>query len=44
MVDVLMKSYGSAQDDTVFKFANDVWSDQNVEITRMKQMLEEGRS
>ena len=44
MVDVLMKSYGSAQDDTVFKFANDVWSDQNVEITRMKQMLEEGKS
>ena len=44
MVDVLMKSYGAAQDDTVFRFANDVWSDQNVEITRMKQMLEEGKS
>jgi len=44
MVDVLMKAYGAAQDDTVFKFANDVWADQNVEITRMKQMLEEGKS
>jgi uncharacterized protein (DUF305 family) len=43
MVDALMKSYGAAQDETVFKFANDVWSDQNVEITRMKQMLEEGK-
>ena len=44
MVDVLMKSYGAAQDDTVFKFANDVFADQNIEIDRMKQMLEEGKS
>ena len=44
MVEVLVKSYGAAQDDTVFKFSNDVWADQNVEITRMKQMLEEGKS
>jgi len=44
MVDVLFKSYGAAQDETVFKFANDVYADQNIEIDRMKQMLEEGKS
>lgn len=44
MVDVLMNSYGGAQDETVFKFANDVYADQNIEIDRMKQMLEEGKS
>ena len=44
MVDVLMKSYGGAQDETVFKFSNDVYADQNIEIDRMKQMLEEGKS
>jgi uncharacterized protein (DUF305 family) len=42
MVDKLFKSYGAAQDDTVFKFANDVQADQAVEIVRMKQMLQEG--
>ena len=40
MVDVLFKSYGAAQDETVFKFANDVQSDQAIEIQRMKQMLD----
>ena len=44
MVDVLMKSYGAAQDDTVFKFANDVFADQNIVIDRMNPMLEEGKS
>jgi len=44
MVDVLLKSYGGAQDETVFKFSNDVYADQNIEIDRMKQMLEEGKS
>jgi len=42
MVDVLFKAYGAAQDETVFKFANDVQADQSVEIDRMQKMLEEG--
>jgi uncharacterized protein (DUF305 family) len=41
MVDVLFKAYGGAQDEVVFKFANDVYADQSIEIDRMKQMLEE---
>ncbi|HEX4568429.1 MAG TPA: DUF305 domain-containing protein [Vicinamibacterales bacterium] len=44
MVDVLLKAYGGAQDEIVFKFSNDVYADQNIEIDRMKQMLEEGKS
>src|SRR5262249_1972673 len=40
MVDVLLKSYGAAQDETVFKFANDVFADQSTEIDRMNKMLE----
>ena len=40
MVDKLFKSYGAAQDETVFKFANDVQSDQAIEINVMKDMLE----
>src|SRR5215472_7494470 len=44
MVNDLLKAYGGAQDEVVFKFSNDVYADQNVEITRMKQMLEEGKS
>ena len=40
MVDVLFKSYGAAQDETVFKFATDVHADQSIEIDRMHQMLE----
>lgn len=39
MVDVLFKSYGAAQDETVFKFASDVYADQGIEIERMQQML-----
>ncbi len=40
MVDTLFKAYGAAQDETVFKFANDVQADQAVEINVMKDMLE----
>jgi uncharacterized protein (DUF305 family) len=40
MVDVLFKGYGAAQDETVFKFANDVQADQAVEISVMKDMLQ----
>jgi uncharacterized protein (DUF305 family) len=42
MVDVLFKSYGSAQDELVFKFASDVYADQSIEIDRMTKMLEAG--
>jgi uncharacterized protein (DUF305 family) len=41
MVDTLFKSYGAAQDEMIFKFANDVFADQSTEIDRMKQMLAE---
>jgi uncharacterized protein (DUF305 family) len=40
MVDVLFKSYGAAQDEVVFKFANDVYADQSIEIDRMNKMLD----
>jgi len=40
MVDVLFKAYGAAQDETVYKFASDVYADQSIEIDRMQQMLE----
>jgi len=39
MVDVLFKSYGAAQDETVFRFASDVYADQGTEIERMEKML-----
>jgi hypothetical protein len=39
MVDVLFKSYGAAQDETIFKFASDVYADQGIEIERMREML-----
>ena len=42
MVDVLFKAYGAAQDETVFKFASDVYADQGIEIERMNKMLEGG--
>jgi len=41
MVDKLFDSYGAAQDETVFKFASDVYADQSTEIARMHRMLEE---
>ena len=39
MVKDLFGSYGAAQDETVFKFANDVNVDQTTEINRMQKML-----
>jgi uncharacterized protein (DUF305 family) len=39
MVKDLFGSYGAAQDETVFKFANDVNVDQSTEIARMETML-----
>jgi uncharacterized protein (DUF305 family) len=42
MVDVLFKAYGAAQDETVFRFASDVYADQSIEIDRMNKMLEDG--
>jgi uncharacterized protein (DUF305 family) len=44
MVDELFKSNGAAQDDTVFRFASDVYADQSTEIGRMQKMLEESPS
>ena len=41
MVTVLFKSYGAAQDEVVFKFANDVHTDQEIEINVMKDMLDQ---
>lgn len=42
MVETLFKAYGAAQDEAVFKFANDVYADQSIEIDRMNKMLEGG--
>jgi uncharacterized protein (DUF305 family) len=39
MVEDLFGTSGAAQDETVFKFANDVSVDQSIEIARMEQML-----
>jgi uncharacterized protein (DUF305 family) len=41
MVRTLFGSQGAAQDETVFKFANEVEIDQTEEIGRMQQMLVE---
>ncbi|MEX2270403.1 MAG: DUF305 domain-containing protein [Vicinamibacterales bacterium] len=43
MVEQLFKSYGAAQDDTVFRFATDVYADQTTEIDFMTRMLQEGK-
>jgi uncharacterized protein (DUF305 family) len=40
MVDSLFKTPSAAQDEMVFKFANDVHADQTTEIDRMQQMLD----
>ena len=40
MVNLLFGSAGGGQEETVFKFASDVFADQSIEIDRMKQMLE----
>jgi uncharacterized protein (DUF305 family) len=39
MVKDLFATHGAAQDETVFKFANDVNVDQSTEIARMERML-----
>lgn len=39
MTETLFAAYGAAQDETVFKFANDVSIDQSTEIVRMAQMV-----
>lgn len=39
MVDELFASYGAAQEETVFRFASDVYADQTTEIDRMQKML-----
>jgi uncharacterized protein (DUF305 family) len=39
MVENLLATPGAAQDEIVFKFANDVQADQTTEIDRMEQML-----
>jgi uncharacterized protein (DUF305 family) len=39
MVKELLDTYGAAQNETVFKFANDVSVDQSTEIARMERML-----
>lgn len=42
MVDELFASYGAGQEDTIFRFASDVYADQSTEIERMYQMLDGG--
>jgi len=39
MVEQLFASYGTAQDDVIFRFASDVVADQSTEIERMQKML-----
>ena len=39
MVETLFASTGAGQDETIFKFANDVQVDQSTEIVRMAQMV-----
>ena len=39
MVNDLFKAYGAAQDDTIYKFASDVFADQSIEIEVMHKML-----
>ncbi len=39
MVDVLFNSFGGGQDEKIYKFASDVYADQQIEINRMKEML-----
>ena len=42
MVNDLFKAYGAAQDDTIYKFASDVFADQSIEIEVMRKMLASG--
>ena len=43
MVEELFKADGAANDETVFRFASDVYADQTTEIHFMTRMLEEGK-
>lgn len=43
MVDTLFSQDGAAQDTDIFRFASDVFEDQTMEITRMRNMLEAAR-
>ena len=40
MVNDLFNAYGAAQDDTIYKFASDIFADQSVEIDVMHKMLQ----
>lgn len=40
MVEQLFGSYGAAQDETVFRFASDVFADQTTEIEHMQKLLD----
>src|SRR5436309_5450951 len=40
MVNDLFKAYGAAQDDTIYKYASDVFADQSIEIGVMQKMLQ----
>jgi uncharacterized protein (DUF305 family) len=40
MVNDLFKAYGAAQDDTLYKFASDVFADQSIEIEVMRKLLD----
>src|SRR5215467_415757 len=44
MVNDLFKAYGAAQDDTIYKFASDVFADQSIEIGVMQKMLQSAGS
>jgi uncharacterized protein (DUF305 family) len=39
MVDDLFETHGALQDDDLFKFASDIYADQQAEIERMEKML-----
>jgi uncharacterized protein (DUF305 family) len=39
MVDKVFNSYGGTADDNIYKFASDVFADQDAEIDRMTRML-----
>ncbi len=40
MVDDLFETHGALQDDDLFKFASDIYADQQAEIERMEKMLD----
>jgi uncharacterized protein (DUF305 family) len=42
MVRTLFATSGGAQDSEIFQFANDVETDQRIEIDRMRALLEQG--